>query len=157
MDSLAGALVLVKSLVEEQTAYHEICETRYKAAARKLEALGEIFFLSEAALTAARVGAFVLHDKTSLGWTGALAICVSAASASFVGLRAYSEFALLARQSKHMCDAMKQARSDLEDVDTNVPLVARGLGRMLHALALLILQDVSGWAKLFRMKTLEAA
>jgi hypothetical protein len=52
---------------------------------------------------------------------------------------------------------MEQAGKNLEEIDTTAPLAARDLGRALYALSLLMLQDVGGWARLFRMKTLEAA
>jgi len=53
--------------------------------------------------------------------------------------------------------AMTQARADLEAIDVHAPLAARELNRALHSLALVMLQDVGGWARLFRMKTLETA
>ncbi len=52
---------------------------------------------------------------------------------------------------------LTQAEADLHAIDLETPLAARELGRTLYAVALLMLQDVGGWARLFRMKTLEAA
>ncbi|MBM3550344.1 MAG: hypothetical protein FJX45_00995 [Alphaproteobacteria bacterium] len=151
------ALRLALSLVGEQAAYHENCEARYEAASRRLERLGELFFLCAVVFAVSKTCAFLWNDPFWMGWTTALAICVSAASASFVGVRAYSEFALLARQSAQMRRAMTQARADLEAIDVHAPLAARELNRALHSLALVMLQDVGGWARLFRMKTLETA
>jgi len=156
-DRKQGALELALSLAAEQNAYHDNCETRYEAAARALERLGERLFVVAGLLTAVKAAALVLGAEEGVGWSGALAICVSAASASFVGVRAYSEFALLARQSAQMRRAMTQAEDELKAIRAETPLSSIEIGHALYSLALTMLQDVGGWARLFRMKTLGAA
>ncbi len=93
---------LALSLVAEQIDYHGACEKRWAQAADRLETLGEWAFLGAGVLTAVKFGAFVglHHPEEAMHGLGAAAIIVSAASASLVGVRAYSEFAVLARQSR---------------------------------------------------------
>ena len=71
-------------------------------------------------------------------------------------MRAYSEFSLLVRQSTHMLRVMKETGEEFEALDIDQPLASRDLGRKMYALAILMLNDVRGWAQLFGIKTLEA-
>jgi len=150
---------LALSLVAEQIDYHGACEKRWAQAADSLETLGEWAFLGACVLTAFKFAAFAgLPDpEEAMHGFGAAAIIVSAASASLVGVRAYSEFAVLARQSAQMRRALTQAKAELERLDLASPFAGRELGRLVYSVALLMLQDVGGWVRLFRMKALEAA
>jgi len=78
-----------------------------------------------------------------------------ATSAAFVGIRAYAEFELLAHQSARMQATMQTAMADLETLHLDRPLASYELGAALYAVAISMLQDIAGWAQLFRMKTVE--
>jgi len=76
-----------------------------------------------------------------------------AASAGFIGIRAYAEFELLAHQSARMQAAMQGALVELDILPLDRPLASQELGAELYAVAISMLQDIAGWAQLFRVKT----
>ncbi len=76
-------------------------------------------------------------------------------SGAFVGIRAYSEFSLLARESTHMLGALRDASAGLDAIDVDEPLASHELGRTLFALTTAMMQDIAGWAQLFRVKNVE--
>jgi hypothetical protein len=93
---------------------------------------------------------------TAIAWSTMLGACFSAASGAFVGVRAYSEFPLLVQQSTHMLRVLKEASVELGAIEIDQPLASRELGRTMYGLAISMMQDVSGWMQLFRIKALEA-
>ncbi|HEY3846980.1 MAG TPA: hypothetical protein VGL95_07695 [Acetobacteraceae bacterium] len=50
---------------------------------------------------------------------------------------------------------MKVALAESEMLSLGRPLASQELGAELYAVALSILQDITGWAQLFRMETVE--
>jgi hypothetical protein len=88
-----------------------------------------------------------------LGLAGAI---LPGLSAAFVGIRAYAELELLAEQSDLMLKAMRHARGPIAELDTAAPLASQALGSALAAVTTLMLQDLQGWARLFRAKVVEA-
>ena len=78
-------------------------------------------------------------------------------SAAFVAIRGYAELQLLAEQSRHMAAELKRAQSRVERLDMTQPLASQDLGGEAAAVATLMLQDLDGWARLFRVKGMEAA
>jgi hypothetical protein len=103
-----------------------------------------------------KVLALLQDAEDAAHWIAASGIVVSAVSAAFVGIRAYSEFALLARQSAHLLSVLKEAGAELDAIAINQPLASRDLGRCLFALATAMMQDIASWAQTFRVKVVEA-
>jgi hypothetical protein len=48
------------------------------------------------------------------------------------------------------------ARDRITDLDPDVPLASQVLGNALASVATLMLEDLEGWARLFRGKALDA-
>ncbi len=150
------ALDIARSLIVEQTAYHRGRKHRNQEASRRIEQLGEFFFLLTILAGGMKASTLFFGDLQALTGPGAAAgAVVSAASGAFVGVRAYSEFSLLVRQSTHMLRVMKEADAEFAAISIDRPLASRELGRKMYALALLMMNDVRGWAQLFGIKTLE--
>jgi hypothetical protein len=165
--ALRRARDLGGSLLAEQDAYHRARRLRSAAAARRLENLGEWFFIATLAAVALKLvllllpwaGVDVPHWLVSdclLGFVGVVCALLPAAAAAFVGIRAYAEFELLAHQSARMEATMQAAMADLEILALDRPLASQDLGEVLYLVALLMLQDITGWAQLFRVKTVGA-
>jgi hypothetical protein len=87
-----------------------------------------------------------------------LAIAGPALGAASVGIRAYAELQLLAEQSKHMERIMQQSEASLAKLERRLdePLSSQDLGTIVHAIATNMLQDVDGWARMFRVKAIDA-
>jgi hypothetical protein len=143
-----------RSLLEEQDAYHESRRLRSSRAAHRLGSLGDFAFVLT--LVAVSIKLTMLSEGTV--WAprfGVVCAMLPAASAGFIGIRAYAEFELLAHQSARMQVAMRAALVELQALRLDRPLASQELGAELYAVALSMLQDVTGWAQLFRMKTVE--
>lgn len=151
-DAATSALTLVQSQIQ----YHQRRVVSSKAAASVMERAGQ-FFLLVAAVVAVLKIAFWATDLGShselLRTLGAL---VSTMSASFVALRAYSELPLLAQQSARMIRVLRSAEAELAAIDISAPASSQELGHAMNSLALSMMQDVTGWMQLFRLKSLEA-
>jgi hypothetical protein len=150
------ALAVAQSLANEQTAYHLTRRARNKAASRRIGQFGEICFLLTAVAGSWKVYSLFRSHTTAIAWSTMLGACFSAASGAFVGVRAYSEFPLLVQQSTHMLRILKEASAELGAIEIDQPLASRELGRAMNGLAISMMQDVSGWMQLFRIKALEA-
>jgi hypothetical protein len=161
--NLSEALTRAKdvglSLVAEQTAYHEVREWRCRKAGARLQNLGEIFFLLTLVAVVAEFVLLILHTgpEDVIKLIDSIGGLLPAGAAAFVSLRAYSEFELLASQSKRVQRVMERASEELQAVDLSGTelLKSQELGSALHALATTMLQDVGGWAQLFAIKSLE--
>jgi hypothetical protein len=55
-----------------------------------------------------------------------------------------------------MLRIMREAKVEFSTIEVNGPLASRELGRMMQGLAISMMQDVTGWVQLFRIKSLEA-
>jgi len=150
------ALELAQSLISQQNGYHSARRNRDNAASRRIERFGEICFSLTVVLVCVKVVSLFAGHSTTLVWSAMLAACFTAASGAFVGIKAYSEFSLLVQQSTHMLRTLKEARTELGAIDIDKPLASRDLGRAMFGFATAMMHDVSGWAQLFRIKTLEA-
>ena len=148
---------MARSLVAEQIHYHTERRARNKRAGHRIAAWGEAFFLATFILALLKVAAVWDDAAMMIHWDRLAGILVSAVSAAFVGIRAYSEFSLLAQQSAHMLRILANAGAELDAIPLDAPLASRDLGHALSALATAMMQDIGGWAQLFRAKTLEAA
>ncbi|WP_198369919.1 hypothetical protein [Roseomonas rosulenta] len=160
--SLAGpALERVRSvghgMFQDQQTYHRLRHQRSEMASRRLAHWGDMFFLLALVGVVLRILLEVMHAP---GWAGtaiALACFVSpAASATFLGIRAYAEFELLARQSGRMQQVMAVALAELEALPLDGPLASNALGATLVGTTTSMLLDIDGWAQLFQVKAVEA-
>ncbi len=159
----AARSAALHDLVDDQIAYHEARAAQSSGAGRRLAKLGESVFLLLLVMVAAKLGLQLLPAEGAAGavetWLAVLAVTgfiLTAASACFVGIRAYAELELLAEQSEAMLKAMRQARRQIEEIDAAAPLASQALGTALVTVATLMLEDLDGWARLFRAKVVEA-
>jgi hypothetical protein len=155
--SLRRAREVGRGLMAEQDAYHRTRRIRSTTAARRLGNLGEWFFIATLVGVAVKLTLLMCArgHNTTAQLLGPLCALLPAASAAFVGIRAYAEFELLAHQSARMQATMRAAMADLETLHLDRPLASYELGAALYAVAISMLQDIAGWAQLFRMKTVE--
>jgi hypothetical protein len=158
------ALALGRSLIAEQSDYHRRRQVQSKTADTRLAFAVKLFFgLTMFTVVARIIPPFLAHyggaDLSGLNAAPWLAIesVLSAATAACVALRTYSEFALMARHSLHMREIMAESAVELNAIDVTLPLASRDLGAALHRLAISMMQEVGGWAQLFRLKTVETA
>ena len=129
-----------------------------RAADKTFESCGGWSFIAVIAAVALKLAAIVR------GWGsfyellfGSLAIGFAAISAAFVGIRSYAELQLLGEQSHHMLDELLQAKARVERIrkDLPRPLAFQDLGAEAQRVAILMLEDLEGWARLFRGKAIE--
>jgi hypothetical protein len=147
---------VLEELIAEQRSYHTDRWKMAEAAGHTLEHWGEMLF---GAVFLCVLFKLVLADGFGLpGWAvffAFFATVLPGVSAAVVGIRAYAELQLLAEQSRHMAAELERAHRRVERLDTTRPLVSQDLGAEAAAVATLMLQDLEGWARLFRVKGVE--
>ena len=158
----AAKAAALRDLIDEQITYHTTRRAQSKRAGERLQRWGERAFFAVlilVAIKAAVVGFGPEHPGPALEWTmvgfGFLGVVLAAFSAAFVGMRAYAELEMLAAQSDMMLKAMRRAREQIETLDPANPLASQDLGNAVAAVAVLMLEDLQGWARLFRAKVVE--
>ena len=149
------SLAVGESLIAEQTAYHDSRRTKDRRVGHRLTRASEIFFGLTFCLSVAKLAVLTPHTTETVEILSVAGAVVSAMSGAFVGIRAYSEFSLLARESTHMLGALRDASAELDEIDVDEPLASHELGRTLFALTTAMMQDIAGWAQLFRVKNVE--
>lgn len=146
-----------RGLFADQLAYHRLRRDRSEAASRCLAHWGDTFFLFALVGVVLRIVLELLHAP---GWAasiiGMACFASPAASAAFLGIRAYAEFELLARQSARMQQIMGDAIPELEALRLDLPLASGALGSTLLGVTTAMLLDIDGWAQLFQVKAVEA-
>jgi hypothetical protein len=152
-------LTAIKSdLIAGQLAYHESREHRSEWAGGWLALLGIGVFgaLFVCAFVKFISGFFGEHTVGTLvlSW---LATFLPGVSAAFVGIRAYAELQLLASQSRHVAAALKRAEARVARLDMSRPLASQDLAFEAATVATIMLEDLDGWARLFRLKGAEVA
>jgi hypothetical protein len=148
---------VLEELIAEQRQYHKDRGAMAAKASHTLEQFGGILF---GIVILCVIAKLLLADVADLPRSaipfGFLATVLPAVSAAFVGIRAYAELQLLADQSHHMAAELDRAHQRVERLETTRPLVSQDLGAEAAAVATLMLQDLEGWARLFRVKGIEA-
>ncbi len=150
-------------LLKDQIDYHTARRAQAYRASQRLVWLGEVGFF---------VVGFVVFCKLYLLWhllgssesppqgfihlLGLAGAILPAIAAALVGIRFYAELELLAEQSDTMLIALRRANRQITELDPNEPLASQALGGALAGVALLMLEDLDGWARLFRGKVLDA-
>jgi hypothetical protein len=150
-------------LIGDQIRYHEKrCVQSYRAG-RLLVRIGEILFAIVFGLVGYKFWLLMrdtpeqieaMHE--SLTWFGLAGVALPAFSAAVVGIRAYAELEILAEQSAAMLAELTQAEKQIGELDDAAPLASQTLGVALARVATLMLEDLEGWARLFRGKVLDA-
>jgi hypothetical protein len=144
---------LLGELIVAQLNYHHDRSEMAKRAAKTFVTAGGLSFLLVGSLVIVK---FVM-EKWDLNHTAALVLATAAivlpgVSAAFIGIRDYGELQLLAEQSHHMEAELKRAKARLERLSLSRPLASQDLGAEAARVAMLMLQDLEGWTRLFRAK-----
>lgn len=154
-DGVSGRSALM-DLIAEQQSYHAGRRRMAEAADQRLGLWGEGLFIFVILCVASKLVLAQLFHWPGLsvlfGW---LATVLPALSAAFVGIRAYSELQLLAEQSRHMAGTLADAQRRVERLDPARPLASQDFCAEAADVATLMLQDLDGWARLFRVKGVE--
>ena len=104
-----------------------------------------------------RIGMELMHlPALAVTLLGVVCSVAPTASATFLGIRAYAEFELLARQSARMQRTMADAARQLDALTLDRPLASNDLGNALFGVTAAMLLDIDGWAQLFQAKAVEA-
>jgi hypothetical protein len=149
--------IVQRDLVAEQLAYHAGRRTQCERAGHSFVVVGEVLFLLIIGFVGMKLWLLATEQGEWLGaCLGLAAAAVPALAAASVGVRAYAELEMLAEQSRRMHAAMETGRRRIETVDLDRPLASQELGAEVLEVATLMLQDVDGWARLFRVKLVEA-
>lgn len=160
------------ALVEEQRIYHLDRKARSRRAGTWLVRAGEYTFFTTLVLVALKLCLLMLspaheppgHDPSAytdllhhaVVALGTLAAVLPAASAAFVGIRAYAELELLESQSERMVAVMSEAATRIDSLDLTRPLASQDLAAEIFEISSEMLREVGGWADLFRIKAVEA-
>ncbi|WP_267360259.1 hypothetical protein [Methylobacterium sp. GC_Met_3] len=162
---IAARAYLRTTLVEEQRAYHADRRMRSRRAGAWLVQGGEYAFFATLGLVMIKLLLLWLSgDHQDAGSEGMHAIIVAlgasaavlpAIAAAFVGIRAYAELELLESQSARMAHAMSEAAVRIDSLDLAQPLASQDLAAEVFDVSAIMLQEVAGWADLFRVKNVE--
>ncbi len=154
----AASQAVLLALIDDQISYHCSREKRSQEAGATFENLGSLIFLAVLVCVGVKIGAEHKHwSQNLISVLGLMAIILPGISAAFVGIRSYAELQLLAEQSRHMLSDLMRTRRRVERLKLYRPSVSQDLGSEGLAVALLMLQDLEGWGRLFRGKSMEAA
>ena len=152
---VGGSPAEIKMLIAEQIKYHEDRAKTNEAASNRFEHLGIVLFLAVGASVGIKVWAEIT-DRPHWAWPfGLLATVLPAFTAASVGIRAYAELQLLAGQSNHMLRDLGVAQARVARLNAERVLVSQDYGAEAALVATLMLQDLDGWARLFRVKGVE--
>jgi hypothetical protein len=149
---------VLADLVQDQLHYHADRERQYRRAARSFALWGEVLFFLVLVLICVKLAVLMFFgaDNTTVA-LGLLAVVFPALAAGLVGFRSYAELQALAEQSHHMIDRLAHTKQRIERLAFDKPLVSQALGARVFEVAIAMLQDIDGWARLFRVKIVEAA
>lgn len=146
---------VLTGLIDEQIAYHTDRAALADAAGGRFEQLGLALFGVVIVCVFGKLWTEIIH-YSALAWPlGLLATVLPGISAASVGIRAYAELQLLAGQSRHMLHDLLRARARVERLDPTRALVSQDIAAEAASVATLMLQDLDGWARLFRVKGVE--
>jgi hypothetical protein len=118
---------------------------------------GEWLFVATVVVVVVKLALVLAHGPAALTvLLGLAAALLPVVSAGFFVLRAYAELNVVAGQSTAMLRELAQAAVALDSLDLSRPLASQDLGADGYALASTMLADIEGWARLFRVKVIEA-
>jgi hypothetical protein len=150
----------LRDLVDDQIDYHIVRRDQSYRAGKRLVRLGEWGFFIVLALVIWKLWLLLGPEDpaihTHILWLGLAGAILPAFAAMFVGIRAYAELEMLAEQSAETLKVLQDAKREITELDPRAPLASQTLGIALAAVATAMLQDLEGWARLFRGKVLDA-
>lgn len=152
----------IEDLVAGQQRYHRGRREQFSRASRNLSWTGELLFVAVIGIIAWKLWIWspdpVLDPGLAKRVCDFLLIALPTFGAASVGIRAYAELDMVAEQSRHMGLIMARADASLRRLDPKLglPLASQELGLILHAVTTNMLQDIDGWARMFRVKVIEA-
>jgi hypothetical protein len=153
----ARCLDVLTRLIREQLEYHEERERIAEKATDTFERFGGIAFCAVFACVVLKM----IAESSDWGrWVivlGLLATVLPGVSAACVTVRSYAELQLLAEQSHHMIVVLRGVETRVGRINPDNPLVSQEIGAQAAAVATLMLQDLDGWGRLFRGKSMEAS
>ena len=153
---LAARRDAVDALIAEQIDYHTARRDMSRAGGDTFVLLGAWTFLAVLVCVVLKITAVLAEWPHGLAVLFALlATILPALSAASVGIRAYAELQLLVEQSRHMLAELQRARTRIARLRLDRPFATQDLGAEAAHVATLMLQDLEGWARLFRVKGLE--
>jgi hypothetical protein len=157
-DAKRRALDIGRSLLADQIHYHERRLASAQGAGARFGLLSELFFGLTLLVALVKLVGAIDRSGDALQVGGLLGALLSAGAGACVGIRAYAEFSLLSRQSAYMLRVLRLASAELDAAALAIdqPLASRTLGHTLHATISAMMQDITGWSHLFRIKTIEA-
>ncbi len=147
---------VLQELIKEQLNYHRGRGKMARRASTIFERVGTWAFLAVLFCVVLKLWSiFQEWDYGLVPILGVLAVTLPGLSAASIGLRAYAELQLLAEQSRHMEAELKRAEARVTRLNPERAMVSQDLGAEAAAVAILMLQDLEGWARLFRVKGME--
>jgi hypothetical protein len=153
---------VLQDLVDEQLTYHAARAQMAAGAAEYFEKRGgEIFVILLGCVLVKIVLTrfFSLPNVEWSDWTtavlGLFGVVLPAVSAAAVGIGSYAEWQALAEESNHMLDLLTLAKKRIHRIDLRRPLASQDLGVEADSVASMMLQDLEGWQRLFRVKMIE--
>jgi hypothetical protein len=152
----APSKAALDDLIEEQLNYHKGRGEMARRAGETFVRLGAWSFAAVFVCVVMKFLTTMNHWHEVALFFGLLAAVLPGVSAAFFGIRAYAELELLAEQSRHMEAELRRAKARLERLRLTHPLASQDLGAEATAVAMLMLQDLEGWARLFSVKAVEA-
>lgn len=118
----------------------------------------ERLFVLALVLVIAKLLILAINGPTELDIVlGVPGIVLPALAAASVGAGAYSELQALAGQSPHVEQSMQTAEKNISALDVEGPLASQQLGALIYGVTTLMLEDVPGWARLFRANNIATA
>lgn len=153
--AVADLLPGVASLAIDQIEYQRNRAINSAQARQTFVLLGLYSFLAVFVFIALKllIGPWY-HDLALI--PGLIASILPGVAAAFVLVRAYAELELLVEQSRHTEAALMAACARIARLEPSHALAAYDLGQEAASLATIMLQDLEGWARLFRVKGVEA-
>lgn len=161
---------IVGGLIDTQLAYHRARAEKSERADETFFKFGQWCFVAVCVCVVLKLLVLIgtHHGGTAHqdGWFDGLgeaavlvltwlAIVLPAVSAAAFGIRSYTELQLLTEQSRHMIFALETAKRRIESIDVTQPLAIEDVGAETQAVATLMLQDIDGWSRLFKLKAIE--
>jgi len=148
--------VVLSELIAQQMAYHRDREAMARRASLRLVHLSEASFAAVLLFVAGKVLVAEVGWPEQIGMVfGLFAVVLPGVSAACFGIRAYAELPHLAEQSHHMLAELQRAEARVRRLNPHRTLVSQDFGAEAAAVAMLMLQDLEGWTRLFRVKGLE--
>lgn len=159
------------TLIDEQSHYHEDRRMRSQRVGNWLFQAGQNTFFATLLFVLAKLVALLLfggHGSTGhadgtvdhlhaiIVALGAIAAILPAASAAFVGIRAYAELELVENQSAQMAASIDEAGIRINRLALDQPLASQDLAAEVFDVSLNMLQESGGWVELFKVKAVEA-